>query len=370
MKIAYVTLHLDSKIINGGAGHKIKSQISLWRSMGHTVDLFALTPVKVSSIPGAREFPFGARTRFPILKFITRELSRSLVLQELIEAVRQYEPDIIYLRFGMFAFPLQNLTRVAPLVLEVNSNDLDENRSRGPVLYWINRLARGYMFSHSAGWVAPSHEIQHLPVNQKYGRPSCVVSNGIDLDQYEILPPAGNPSPVLTLVGTPGMNWHGVDKVVWLAREYPELQIHIVGYSKAELFEPIPANMSLHGYLQPAAVKQVLMKTDVAFGTLALHRKNMQEASPLKVREALAHGIPVALAYQDTDLQNIQSDLFLFLPNTPDNISSHGKLIRDFAFRVQGKRVDRELIRPLINRTDKEKKRLTFFEQILNSSVS
>jgi hypothetical protein len=121
--------------------------------------------------------------------------------------------------------------------------------------------------------------------------------------------------------------------------------------------------------LQPAAVKQVLMKTDVAFGTLALHRKKMQEASPLKVREALAHGIPVVLAYQDTDLQNIQSDLFLFLPNTPDNISSHGKLIRDFAFRVQGKRVDRELIRPLINRPDKEKKRLAFFEQILNSSV-
>jgi hypothetical protein len=39
MKIAYVTIHLDSKIINGGAGHKIRSQISLWRNMGHTVDL-------------------------------------------------------------------------------------------------------------------------------------------------------------------------------------------------------------------------------------------------------------------------------------------------------------------------------------------
>ena len=370
MKIAYVTLHLDSKIINGGAGHKIKSQISLWRSMGHTVDLFALTPVKISSIPDAHEFPFGPRTRLPILKSISREVSRFLVLRKLIAAVRQYEPDIIYFRFGMFSFPLQNLPGVAPLVLEINSNDLVENRLRGLVLYWINRLARVYMLSHCAGWVAPSYEIEHLPVNQKYGKPSCVVSNGIDLDQYEILPPAGNIAPVLTLVGTPGMEWHGVDKLVRLAREYPELQIHIVGYSKDDLSEPIPANVSLHGYLQPATVKQVLMKTDVAFGTLALHRKNMQEASPLKVREALAHGIPVALAYQDTDLQNIQSDLFLFLPNTPDNISSHGKLIRDFAFHVQGKRVDRELIRPLINRADKEKKRLAFFEQILNSSVS
>jgi glycosyltransferase involved in cell wall biosynthesis len=320
-------------------------------------------------MPDAREFPFGPRTRLPILKFISREVSRSRTLAKMIAAVRQYEPDVIYLRFGMFAFPLQNLARVAPLVMEVNSNDLDENRSRGPILYWINRLARGYMFSHSAGWIAPSHEIEHLPVNRKFTTPSCVISNGIDLDGYEILPPAGNRSPVLTLVGTPGMDWHGVDKLLWLAREYPELEIHIVGYSRHDLSEPIPANVSLHGYLQPAAVKQVLMKTDVAFGTLALHRKNMDEASPLKVREALAHGIPVVLGYQDTDLQGIRSDLFLFLPNTPDNISSHGKLVRDFAFRVQGKRVDRELIRPLIDGHDKEKNRLAFFEHIVKSSA-
>lgn len=370
MKIAYVTIHLDSKIINGGAGHKIKSQISLWKSMGHTVDLFALTPVKISSMPDAHQFPFGSSTQIPVLKMFSREISRCLALATMIDAVRQYKPDLIYLRFAMFSFPLHNLFKVAPLVMEVNSNDLDENRSRGLFLYWINRLTRGYMFAHCAGWVAPSHELENLPVNQKYGKPSCVVSNGIDLDSYEMLPPPGNAAPVLTLVGSPGMDWHGVDKLLRLANEYPDLQIHIVGYSNDDLSQPPPENVTLHGYLQPNQVKQVLIKTDAAFGTLALHRKNMKEASPLKVREALAHGIPVILAYQDTDLQTIKSDLFLFLPNTPDNVSRHGKLIRDFAFRVQGKRVDRELLRPLINRYDKEKSRLAFFEQVLNSRAS
>jgi hypothetical protein len=125
------------------------------------------------------------------------------------------------------------------------------------------------------------------------------------------------------MVGSPGMSWHGVDKLVWLAEQYPELHIHIVGYSKDDLSQSIPENVSLHGYLQPADVKQVLMKTDVAFGTLALHRKKMMEASPLKVREALAYGIPVVLGYDDTDLRDVKSDLFLFLPNTPDNVSGH-----------------------------------------------
>jgi glycosyltransferase involved in cell wall biosynthesis len=217
--------------------------------------------------------------------------------------------------------------------------------------------------------VAPSHELADLPANQRHGKRVCVVSNGIELDRYEILAPEDHMAPSLTLVGSPGMNWHGVDKLIWLAKQYPELDIHIVGYSKNDLSQSIPENVSLHGYLQPADVKQVLMKTDVAFGTLALHRKNMMEASPLKVREALAYGIPVVLPYQDTDLQNVESDLFLFLPNTPDNVSSHAQLIRDFAFRVKGKRVDRKLIRHLINRYEKEQKRLEFFEQVLKSST-
>jgi glycosyltransferase involved in cell wall biosynthesis len=370
MKIAYVTIHLDSKIINGGAGHKIRSQISLWRSMGHTVDLFALTPVKISSIPDAREFPFGGSARMPILKFISRELSRSRALADLIAAVRRYRPDVIYLRYAMFSLPLHNLFKVAPLVMEVNSNDLDENRSRGLFLYWLNRLTRDLMFSRCAGWVAPSHELADLPANQRHGKQVCVVSNGIELDRYETLASEDHPTPSLTLVGSPGMNWHGVDKLIGLAEQYPELDIHIVGYSKDDLSRSIPENVSLHGYLQPADVKQVLMKTDVAFGTLALHRKNMMEASPLKVREALAYGIPVVLGYDDTDLRDVRSDLFLFLPNTPDNVSSHAQLIRDFAFHVKGKRVQRELIRPLIDRYEKEQKRLEFFEQVLKSSLS
>lgn len=370
MKIAYVTIHLDSKIINGGAGHKIRSQISLWRNMGNIVDLFALTPVKITSNPDAHEFPFGPSAQVPILKLFSREISRYIALTNMIKAVRQYKPDLIYLRFAIFSFPLHKLFKVAPLVMEVNSNEIDENRSRGLLLYWLNRLTRGYMFAHCTGWVAPSHELEKLPVNQKYGKPTCVISNGVELDQYEILSPAENTTPVLTLVGSPGMDWHGVDKLVGLAEEYPELQIHIVGYSKHDLSQSTPQNMVLHGYLQPEKVKQVLLKTDVAFGTLALHRKNMEEASPLKVREALAHGIPIVLAYQDTDLQNVESDLFLFLPNTPDNVASNGKRIRDFAYHVQGKRVDREFIRPLINRHEKEKKRLEFFKQVLHSLTS
>ena len=44
MKIAYITIHIEPKLINGGVGKKINSQVSIWQSMGHSVALFSLTP--------------------------------------------------------------------------------------------------------------------------------------------------------------------------------------------------------------------------------------------------------------------------------------------------------------------------------------
>jgi hypothetical protein len=168
-------------------------------------------------------------------------------------------------------------------------------------------------------------------------------------------------------VGSPGMNWHGVDKLFPLAEEYPELAINIVGYRPEDFEVPIPSNIHLHGYLEQVDVKKILADTDVVFGTLALHRKKMMEASPLKVREALGYSIPVILAYQDTDFMDMESDCFLFLPNSENNITENAKLIRDFSFRSIGMRVDRALVYKRIDQRVKEEVRLEFFNDMIKS---
>ncbi len=369
MKIAYVTINIDTKIINGGVGNKIRSQISIWESMGHSVALFTLTPGHVS-LPFARQFTFNSSSKFPFFKFFVREISRSVKLVELISAVRANEPDVIYLRFGLFTFPLQYLFKVAPTILEVNSNDFDEYRSRGVFFYLLNRVTRNILFSQSAGWVATSHELANLKENRIHEKSVCVISNGIELDKYEPLMPTGNQTPSLSLVGSPGMNWHGVDKLFFLAEKYPELTINIIGYRREDFEVPIPQNVRLHGYLEKEEVRKILADTDVVFGTLALHRKKMKEASPLKVREALGYGIPVILAYEDTDLMNVETDCFLTLQNSEDNIVNNAQLIRDFSFRVMGKRVDRTLIAKLIDQHYKEEKRMEFFANIIKSARS
>ena len=70
----------------------------------------------------------------------------------------------------------------------------------------------------------------------------------------------------------------------------------------------------------------------------------------------------------DTDLDNLEVDFLLKIPNTEDNILTHGKLIYDFAYKMRGRRVDREAIAPYINTQEKERQRLAFFEEIIKKA--
>lgn len=365
MKIAYVTINVTAKIMNGGVGAKIKRQISLWKEMGHSVKIFVLTP-EIISFPDSEQFVFKPLIETFFLKFLTQEISRSQTLSHMISMVKAYQPDIIYLRFGLYTFPLHTLFKIAPVLMEVNSNDLNEYGTRGSFFYWLNRLTRGIVFSLSSGLVPVTEEL--ADINAEYGKTICVVSNGINLDAYTPLPAPKNSTPVLTVVGSPGMVWHGVDKLFSLARQFPDLTLNIIGYRKDDFSEVIPPNLSIHGYLGQNEIKEILANTDVVFGSLALHRNNMEEGSVLKVREALAYGIPVIIAHKDADLMGLNSACFLFLPNTEDNVASHADDIRDFAYNSMGQRVERELIAPRIDQRLKEEARLVFFQKILEAS--
>jgi glycosyltransferase involved in cell wall biosynthesis len=360
MRIAYVTIHVAPEIMQGGVGKKIKSQISIWRENGHEVTLFSLTPAEIP-FPGERQFVFESR-----VNLFKREIERATVLRQMLAAIQQYKPDIIYLRFGLYSYPLHDLFKIAPVILETNSNDVNEYRKRGAFFYWMNRLTRNMTFGPAVGLIVPSYELVDILL-PKHDKPVCVISNGIDLKDAESLPPTKNSKPVITLVGSPGMEWHGVDKLIKLAEFQPDLTINIVGYAQKDINQVVPPNVKLHGFLNKQGVRDVLANTDVACGSLAVHRNKMEEASVLKIREALACGIPVIIAYRDTDLNEITLDTILRIPNTENNIIENAERIRNFAYDMIGRRVDLEAVAPYLDQRQKEKTRLAFFQQILNA---
>ena len=134
MRIAYVTIHIAPEIMQGGVGRKIKTHIKLWREKGHEVSLFSLTPAEIP-LPGERQFIFSQKGGL-----LKREVSRAKVLKQMLVEIGKYKPDIIYLRYGLYSYPLHRIFRIAPVVLDTNANDRREYASRGQFFYWMNRL--------------------------------------------------------------------------------------------------------------------------------------------------------------------------------------------------------------------------------------
>ncbi len=369
MRIAYISLHWP-RTTTSSVGKKMLRQISAWRTLGHEARLFSHlhpTAEKNLLLDGERFFyslksgPFG---------LIPGELSRIAALKRLAAAVREYQPDVIYLRWAMYVFPLQRLYAIAPAVLEINTNDVEEHKLLGPVKSGYNRLTRSITLGGASGLVYPSQELAEMPVFKSFNKPWVVVGNSIDLETTLSLPAPHNDKPHLAFIGTPGFAWHGVEKLVPLAEQYPDMVIDVIGYDSINGVPHPPANLILHGYLVGEACDRVLAQADAAIGTLALHRAGLNEATPLKVRDCIARGIPCILPYYDSDLADLDNDWILPIPNDETNILSHSRQIHDFVLRSRGRRVPQDLIRDRIDSLAKEKLRLDFMQRICSGSIS
>jgi hypothetical protein len=359
MRIAYVSLHWP-RTRNSGVGKKIESQLSVWRAEGHESRLFMHTaPHEPSSDLIEADCFFYA----PSGKIKT-ELNRSAAMTRLLAAVREFRPDVIYLRYGIYVFPAQRLMDIAPVIEEINTNDLTQHDELGRIYSLYNRLTRGIILRRVHGLVTVSRELAASPAFASYRRHTQVIANGWELDGFPQLPAPSNEIPRIVFIGQPGYSWHGVDKLVALARRVPDIRLDIIGYHALPDLEPLPTNISLHGYLALQEYKSVLSSSDVAISSLALHRVQLKEASPLKSRECLAFGLPLVISYMDTDLDDLDCDFLLKIPNKEDNIQSHASAIRDFAYRMRGRRTDRVILMSRIGSRRKELVRLSFFEKI------
>jgi glycosyltransferase involved in cell wall biosynthesis len=341
-------------------GKKIQSQVAAWVEMGHEARLFMHTSQQESQsdlIEGDYFF-YAANGK------IKTEFNRIEAMRRMISAIRDFRPDLIYLRYGIYVYPAHRLMDIAPVVEEINTNDLTQHEGLGGIYSLYNRLTRGMLLRNVRGLVTVSRELAASPAFAVYRRPTCVIANGVNLDKFVQLPAPANQIPRLVFIGDPGHIWHGVDKLVTLARLMPDIHLDIVGYFELPDFNPLPENITLHGYLALQEYQNILASADVAVSSLALHRVQLDEASPLKSRECLAFGLPLVVAYIDTDLDDLNCDFLLKIPNKEDNIQTHARDICDFAYRMRGLRAERKRIEKL-DQTRKELQRLEFFEKLL-----
>jgi glycosyltransferase involved in cell wall biosynthesis len=348
-----------------GVRRKIGEQIRRWRSLGLIVRLFInarrdcrdawLKEVEANELFISIGASRSARWRS--LNYVCNEIDR-------------FAPDFVYLRQELFAPRLAKMMQRWPSFVELNGDDVAEAR-RGPVrqsYYWMYRaVSRGAFFRRATGLVAVSRELAGLAPFAQHHLPTAVIANGIDLSRFEPLPAPESKGLRFGFIGAAlGARWHGAPKIVDIARLRPDWSFDIIGLSAADFDGPLPPNITAHGVLDRPQYERVLARCDVGLGTLSAYEKQAWEASPLKVRQYLAFGIPTITGVTDTDYPH-GADFLLVLPNTPDNLVSGIDEIETFAKRWKGKRVPREHVTD-IDVQIKEARRIDFVKGVLARS--
>ncbi|MGO4108820.1 glycosyltransferase [Paenibacillus sp. YAF4_2] len=355
MKIGYL-IHWNEGP-ESGVFKKVVNQMQEWIRLGNEVSLFLFThrpdikweAAAIDGIEIVIEHYSGWRDRFAGFK-------------RLAEAVNAWHPDVIYHRFDLYYGSLPQLLRRFPSILEINTNDLTEMRMERNVRYYYHVLTRSRVLRAASGYVFVSGELAKERHFAKYVRDRTIIGNGIRLDEIAPVPVVSNESPRFVFIGSAGQTWHGVDAIAAIAAIRPQWQFDIIGVEAAELGANVPSNMSFHGKLTSSQYQPLMDRADIAIGTLALYRKQMHEASPLKVREYLANGLPVITAYKETDFTEAVP-FILRLPNEANNTMAGIDAIDRFVAEWRGKRVDRELIRHL-DTALKEAQRVAYMKHI------
>lgn len=354
MKISYIA-KLD---INNSSGvlKKIITQISYWEKFGHTVKLFLLAEGVECSIPHELK-----KINVEYLHIQSRVV-RFFRVKFFLKKVINWQPDAVYLRHITLYPGMLNLMNKIPTVLEVQTNDIHEYRSIMPAYrYYYYLFNRNRLFKNVSGIVSVTNEINNGL--RKFKKKSVVISNGIDLSRFQKRY-SYIPCDIIraAFIGSPNQKWHGIDKIHCLAGIFKDWRFDIIGTEKKEVSEEHFSNLIYHGRLERIDYNEILVNADVVFGTLALHRNDMNEACPLKVREYLAYGIPTIIGYFDTDFYP-PPPFILQLPNCENNIINNTKKIFEFVMKWKGRRVPASEVFCL-DISLKEKKRLNFIHSI------
>jgi hypothetical protein len=354
MRIAYVARYDFEK--PSGVLDKILCQISEWRASGDAVRLFVLTRDNATAIPSSVGF-VSARTR----PYARRHREVSTLMSE----AAAWVPDVIYLRQCTYQPGFKKLSGLAPIVVEINADDIEELHLVSWKSHFYNLATRRLLLNRIDAFVFVTQELACSSSFARFLAPRVVIGNGISLADVPLRTCAPvNPEPRLFFIGSPGYAWHGVDKILLLAQRRPRWHFDIVG-ALSSTEDLLPPNVVTHGLLNREQYGGLLHSADVAISTLALHRDGLNEASPLKTREYLAAGVPTMTAYGDTDFPR-GAPFLLELPNEEDNVVPQLRLIDEFVERMRGVVVSRDSVAHL-DWSEKEPTRLALFERIVAS---
>jgi len=358
MKILYL-LSADPFEENG-VNKKVKSQVDAWKSFGHEVFIYSIL------VNNGKQ----RSDNFLQSKIFKRKMVFFLP-QNFKKNIKELNPDIVYCRFEIFKPFHWTILKKYRSVIEINSDDIGEIKKlsktslRNKIRYLYNYFTRWIFFKYAKGIVSVSYELLKFPFMNKYKKPSIVIPNNLILENFQTIKDLHSNIPQLVFMGTSNYEWHGIDKIIELARQTKEkLFFHIIGSDGA--IYPKLSNVKFHGYLFREEYERIIRKCNIGISTLSLYKKDMIEASSIKLREYLAYGLPSIVGYTETAFINKQiPDWILQLPNSERNVIDNIDGILDFCYKMKDVIVTHNEINQYIDSMVIEKQKIEFFENII-----
>lgn len=165
---------------------------------------------------------------------------------------------------------------------------------------WIGR----YTLSYASGLIAVTDEILKYEVQRSTvsTKKSLIYPNGILTSNTSIKERRTEDIPEMLFVAN-FAPWHGLDLLIeYIKNTEEQFILHLVGKISDENLTALAQEDSriiLHGQMSHDEVLKLSEQCWIGLSSFALHRKEMTQACPLKVREYLMAGLPV---YGESDI--------------------------------------------------------------------
>lgn len=355
MKIAYfVCLELGRE---SGVLKKIRRQAAAWESLGHKVIVLYLSAEPPTFVMLENE-KYWAPSK-PLSGYPRKYLNRIFLLRKVKLYLRTLEYDVLYARQVMWFPGINGLFRTKTTVVECNTNDVVDINAKPMVIRSVLLLLRNLFFANVCGVVSVTKE---LSSSFRKSIRFASITNSISVPR-ELVSKAGARDTSVFFMSTPNQPWQGVDKIILLARFMPEVTWIIAGWERNSFKEQIPSNVQIVGYISQEKISQYLKECGYALGPLALHRKNMNSTSAIKVGEYLVSNLPTILAYEET---GVAGDFLCQLENTENNITEASvKAIRGFISYWESRDINANDIKLQIDSLVVENRRVSFLRELL-----
>jgi glycosyltransferase involved in cell wall biosynthesis len=341
---------------SSGVARKVQDQLEVWRQLKRECLLFVLTDAVGASIwSNVAPESIVRIEKKGKLRYVTRTF-------HLFSAAKQTR-DILYIR-ETFPIPYFKVKRFPKWIVEIQTIQKNELKMRSGLRLRLYKILYRWWNKKFDGIVFVSKELLTLLRGEYPKSRHAVISNGINLQRFHLshMGPSEN-HPQFLFMGSLDQDWQGTDQLLELASSMPEFKFNFVGETKR--YDSNLSNVIFHGFLTQEQYVKVANKCRLAFGTLNQQITGMKEASPLKVREYLALGLPVVVRYNDSDFEG-RHDFLLKLPVDDRRLVDFKDKIVAFSAGWHNKRVSKFAIESLISSKKKESQRLAFFDRILD----